>query len=231
MLRLAAVALVLYGVLGFGLLGFAYVVASRALAEIEAARMSLIVQRDGLVEVLRSTSRSVEQTAIAFDSFGGTLVQAQQSSRRAAQLARDSSATATGLEQSMYVQFFGLQPLVGLAPGFAQASEQMQRLGVDLDGMAEALAQNQGGVGATGASLSEMRKRVDALADAFAATPLLGGPADAFRLFRYAVYGMLLWLGGQAFVSVLLGVMLFRHSGTRRRAHSLAEAGPIERAA
>jgi hypothetical protein len=230
-LRLAAVALVLYGLSGFTLLGFVYVVASRALVEIEVARTSLIVQRDGLVEVLRSTSQSLEQTAATFDSFGGTLVQAQQSSRRAAQLARDTSATATGLEQSMYVQFLGLQPLVGLAPGFAQASEQMLRLGGDLDAMAEALAQNQSGVGATGASLGEMRKRVDSLADAFSSTQLLGGPADAFRLLRYAVYGLLLWLGGQAFLSVLLGAMLFRRSGARRRARPLAEAGPIEWAA
>ena len=232
MLRLAAIALVLYGLLGFALLGFAYVVASRALIELEVARSSLTAQRDGLVAVLRSTSTSLEQTATTFDSFGTTLVQAQQSSRRAAQLARDSSTTASGLEQSMHVQFFGLQPLVGLAPGFAQAAEQMQRLGGDLDGMAEALGQNEGGVGATGSSLKDMRRRVDALADAFANTPLLGGPADAFRLFRFAVYGLFLWLGGQAFVSVLIGVMLFRHSGARNRARPPEkEAGPVELAA
>jgi hypothetical protein len=231
MLRLAAIALVLYGLLGFGLLGFAYVIASRALAEVDAARTSLVAQRDGLVTTLRATSGALGEASRTFETFGGTLTEAQRASQRAAQLARDSSVTASGLEQSMYLQFFGLQPLVGLAPGFAQAAEQMQRLGADLDLTAEALGKNQGGVGATGAGLAEVRRRVDGLADAFASTPLLGGPADAFRLFRYAVYGLLLWLAGQAFVSVLLGVMLFRHSGARRKARPQEGAGSIEWAA
>lgn len=231
MLRLAAVALILYGLLGFGLLGFAYVVASRTLAEVEALRTNLIAQRDGLVSTLRATSTALAEASSTFETFGGTLTEAQRSSQRAAQLARDSSATATGLEQAMHVQFFGVQPLVGLAPGFAQAAEQMQRLGSDLEQTGEALAKNQGGVGATGAGLAEVKGRVDRLADTFETTPLLGGPADAFRLFRYAVYGLFLWLGGQAFVSVLLGVILFRHSGQRNRARPLEEAGPTRLAA
>jgi hypothetical protein len=118
----------------------------------------------------------------------------------------------------MYLQLFGVQPLAGLGPGFARVSEQLQRLGADLDSTAAALGRNQAGVGATGAGLADVRQRIDALADSFAATPLLGGPLEALRLFRIAVYGLLLWLGGQAFVSVLLGVLLFRHAHLRLRA-------------
>jgi hypothetical protein len=221
-LRLAAVALVLYGLLGFVLLGFAYTLARQTLDEIEAARAAIVAQRDGLVEVLRSTSRALDETSKTFGTFGATLDEAQRSARQAAQLARDTSTTTHELEQAMYVQFFGVQPLAGLGPGFARAGEQLQQLGGDLDATAAALGRNQTGVGATGSGLAEVRQRIDGLANTFATTPLLGGPIEALRFFRIAIYGLLLWLGGQAFVSVLLGVLLFRHAHLRLRARGLA---------
>ncbi|HEV8636048.1 MAG TPA: hypothetical protein VG370_17625 [Chloroflexota bacterium] len=224
-LRIAAVALVLYGLLGFVLLGFAYVLARQTLAEVEAARAAVVAQRDGLVDVLRSTARALDETAKTFGTFGATLDEARRSARQAAELARETSTTAGGLEQAMYVQFFGVQPLAGLGPGFARAAEQLQQLGGDLDATAEALGRNQAGVGATGSGLAEVRQRIDALASAFATTPLLGGPIEALRLFQVAIYGLLLWLGGQAFVSVLLGVLLFRHAHLRLQARAI----PAER--
>ena len=228
-LRVAAIALILYGLLGFVLLGFAYLLARQTLAEVEAARTAIVAQRDSLVDVLRSTSRALDQTSRTFGTFGGTLDEAQRSARQAAGLARQTSTTAGEMERAMYVQFFGVQPLAQLGPGFARASEQLQQLGGDLESTADALGRNQAGVGATGAGLAEVRQRIDALANAFATTPLLGGPIEALRLFEIAIYGLLLWLGGQAFVSVLLGVLLFRHAHLRLRAGtagSQATKGP-----
>src|SRR5262245_38064982 len=221
-LRIAAIGLVLYGVLGFVLLGFAYLLARQTLAEVEAARLAIVEQRDGLVEVLRSTSRALDATSQTFGTFGGTLDEAQRSARQAASLARDTSMTALELEQAMYVQFFGVQPLAQLGPGFHRASEQMQQLGGDLESTAGALGRNQAGVGAASAGLADVRHRLDAVADAFATTRLLGGPIESLRLFEIAIYVLLLWLGGQAFVSVLLGVMLFRHAHLRLRARRVA---------
>ena len=51
---------------------------------------------------------------------------------------------------------------------------------------------------------------------------MLPEPIRRRRRWVGPIYGLLLWLGGQAFVSVLLGVLLFRHAHLRLRARGLA---------
>lgn len=222
MIRAAGVALVVYSLFGLALLGLGWVVGTRALAELDAARASLEGQRVALVDSLRSTSQALETAARAFDGFGGALVEAERSARRAAAVAHDSSQAAGSLAQASSLQILGFQPLLPLVPGFERAADGLVRLGGDLEATADAMTSNGDGLRGTSQSLSDARARVDALADAFAATPLLGGPGDALRIFRLALYGLLLWILGQALFAGILGAWLIRHATQRLRAYSAA---------
>ena len=109
-----------------------------------------------------------------------------------------------------------------------------QQLGTDLDRTSQSLGQNTNDLNAIKGNLSDVRGQVDALARAFDAAPLPGGPAGSLQPFRLAIYGLLIWLAGQALVSVLLGAVLFERSHRRIRAHvertrnALPPPSPVE---
>jgi hypothetical protein len=218
-LRIASIGLVLYGLFGFALVALGYSISSQTLGELEAVRSSLSEQRSSLVGTLRATSATLGSTASGFDNVNRTLGDARDSSQQAAELARGMSQTMTDLASASNVQVMGFSPFGQLGQGFGQASQQMQQLGADLDRTSQSLGQNTGDLTTIKANLGDVRSQVDALARAFEVTPLPGGPAGSLQPFRLAIYGLLIWLAGQALVSVLIGAALFERSHRRIRAH------------
>jgi hypothetical protein len=221
-LRAAAVGLVLYGLLGFALLLLGFSIVWQTFAGIDQLRGSLSGQRQGLVGALRSTSTTLESATAGFDNLEKTLADAHESSAGAAELARGMSKTMADLAGAAQVQVFGFQPFGQLGQGFNQASGQMLQLGDDLDRTSQSLGQNGGDIRAIKANLLEVRGQLDVLARAFEATPLLGGSPGDLQPFKLAIYGLLIWLAGQALVSVLLGAALFDRQHRRIRAHRAA---------
>jgi hypothetical protein len=221
-LRAAAVGLVLYGLLGFALLLLGFSIVWQTFDGIEQLRGSLSGQRQGLVGALRATTTTLGSTATGFDNIEKTLGDARESSARAAELARGMSQTMTDLAGAAQVQVFGFQPFGQLGQGFSQAGAQMLQLGDDLERTSRSLGQNAGDIRTIRANLVDVRGHVDVVARAFEATPMLGGSPGDLQPFKLAIYGLLLWLAGQALVSVLLGAVLFDRSHRRIRAHRLA---------
>jgi hypothetical protein len=221
-LRAAAVGLVLYGLLGFALLLLGFSIVWQTFAGIDQLRDSLSGQRQGLVGALRATSTTLGSTAAGFDNVEKTLADARESSGQAAELARGMSRTMSDLAGAAQVQVFGFQPFGQLGQGFGQASGQMLQLGDDLDRTSQSLGQNAGDIRTIKANLSELRGQLDVVARAFDATPLLGGSSADLQPFKVAIYGLLVWLAGQAMVSVLLGAALFDRQHRRIRAHHAA---------
>ena len=216
-LRAAAVGLVLYGLLGFALLLLGFSIVQQTFAGIDQLRGSLVGQRDGLVGALKATSTTLGSAASGFDNVQQTLADARDSSAQAATLARGMSKTMGDLAGASNVSVLGFQPFGQLGQGFGQASGQMVQLGDDLDRTSRSLGQNSGDIATIKANLGQVRTQVDAVARAFDSTPLLGAPSN-LEPFKLAIYGLLLWLGGQALVSVLLGVALFDRQHRRIRA-------------
>jgi hypothetical protein len=229
-LRVAAIGLVVYGLFGFGLLALAYVVTAQTFAQLEALSRSVEEQRAALTASLRTTSQTLVTTTTTFDDFATTLAQARQSSLQASQFARDLSTTMGEMGAASNVQIFGFQPLAGLGGGFGKASDQLTSLAGDLEQTGQALGKNAEDVGSIKSSVGQARVQVDALARAFDATMLPDTQAELMRPFKLAIYGLLLWLAGQALVSVVLGAMLFHRSHQRIRAHH-AERRAAARAA
>jgi hypothetical protein len=221
-LRAAAVGLVLYGLLGFALLLLGFSIVWQTFDRIDQLRGSLSGQRQGLVGALRATSTTLGSTATGLDNVEKTLGDARESSASAAELARGMSKTMADLAGAAQVQVLGFQPFGELGQGFSQASAQTLQLGDDLERTSRSLGQNAGDIRAISANLAEVRGHVDVVARAFEATPLLGGSPGDLQPFKLAIYGLLLWLAGQALVSVLLGAALFDRSHRRIRAHRLA---------
>lgn len=221
-LRVAAVGLVLYGILGFVLIGLGYQIASRTFREIDAIGVSIAQQRDALVGSLRATSATLATAGASFDGFDKTLGEAQGTSRQAADFARGLSQTMADMSGAAQVQIFGIQPLGQLGQGFTQASGQLLALGDDLERTSQSLGQNAGGLKQVQGNLAQVRVQVDGLARAFETTPLLGAQAVDLTPFKLAIYGLLVWLAGQALVSILLGVALFDRAHARLRAYRAA---------
>ena len=218
-LRAAAVGLVLYGLLGFALLLVGFSIVWQTFESIDQLRGSLSGQRQGLVGALRATSTTLGSAATGFDNVEKTLADARESSARAAELARGMSQTMGDLAGAAQVQVFGFQPFGQLGQGFGQASGQMLQLGDDLDRTSKSLGQNAGDIRTIKTNLTEVRGQLDVVARAFDGTPLLGGSPADLQPFKIAIYGLLVWLAGQALVSVLLGLALFDRQHRRIRAH------------
>jgi hypothetical protein len=229
-LRVAAIGLVVYGLFGFGLLALAYVVTAQTFAQLEALRHSVEEQRAALSGSLRATSQTLTATSTTFDDFATTLGQARQSSLQASQFARDLGTTMGEMGAASNVQIFGFQPLAGLGGGFGKASQQLTALAGDLEQTGQALGKNVEDLDSIKTSVGQARVQVDTLARAFDATVLPGSQPELMRPFQLAIYGLLVWLAGQALVSVVLGVMLFHRSHQRIRAHH-AERRAAARAA
>jgi hypothetical protein len=229
-LRVAAIGLVVYGLFGFALLALAYSVASQTFAQLEALGRSVDQERLALSGSLRSTSQTLDATSGSFDGFGTTLGQAKTSSLQAAQFARDLGDTMAQMSAASNVNILGFQPLAGMGQGFDRAGQQLAGLGTDLEQTGQALGRNVDDVATIETSLVQARAQVDAVARAFDAASLPGTQPELMRPFELAIYGLLLWLGCQALVSIVIGVMLFHRSHLRLRAHH-AERRAAARAA
>lgn len=225
-LRAAAVGLIVYGLFGFVLVALGFTIARTTFDEVGLLRRSLDAQRTGLVGSLRATAATLGTISTAFDNVESTLAEARESSRQASELARGMSRTMGGLAGAAQVQILGLAPFGQLGEGFGQAADQMRQLGDDLDRMGSALGKNAGDLGTVRASLTEMRRHVDILAGAFDAMPMVGTAHAEMHPFRLAIYGLLVWLAGQALVSVLLGAVLFERAQARLREARLALPPP-----
>jgi hypothetical protein len=230
LLRVAAIGLVVYGLFGFGLLALAYVVTAQTFAQLAALSRSVEEQRSALGGSLKATSETLAATSTTFDDFATTLAQARQSSLQASQFARELGGTMSEMGSASNVQIFGFQPLAGLGGGFGRASQQLDALAGNLEQTSQALGRNVEDVGTIKTSVGQARGQIDALARAFDATVLPGTQPELMRPFQLAIYGLLVWLGGQAVLGIVLGVMLFHYSHRRVRAHR-AERRAAARAA
>lgn len=223
-IRAASIGLIVYGLLGFVLLLLAYVVASQTFAEIDALRRSLDDERTALVGSLHATSQTLDAAKTTFDDFGGTLAEAQASSAQAAHFAKDLSGTMSQMSAAMGVQVLGFQPLAQLGSGFQQASQQLAALSDDLDRTSQALGKNASDIKSVEANVAQAKAQVDQLARTFDAASIPGTRPQTTRPLELAIYGLLVWLGGQAAVSVALGVILFNWSHRRIRALALPDS-------
>src|SRR6266511_820128 len=204
-LQLAALALVLYGVLGLIITVALLVVGSSTLNQVATLQTTLERERSALVTSIRTAATTVRDTASATNDFQTSIATARTSADTASKLANDTAGTFRDMSASLNISIFGIQPLAGLTPQFNQGADQLQQLAISLGATREALAVNRSDVQRVASDLSQLQSQLDAVASALDTPGLLGLGSATMLPFQIAFYGMCLLVALQSALSVVAG--------------------------
>jgi hypothetical protein len=130
---------------------------------------------------------------------------AHASANDAASLSRDAAATSAALADAMSVSIFGARPLAGLADEFTAASQQLQGLAVDLDGIGAAISASDDDLARVELSLRSLATDLTELR-----VGIRGQRDEPPVPFSLLFYGFLLWQAVPVAASLAAGVMLLR---------------------
>ena len=189
--RVIAAALLAYGLAGIVVLG--------------ALAIAVLPMTNTLDTIARSSadvSEALATTRDAFDGFGSSLTEAQRSAERAAAAARSSSQAAGQLASGMSLSIFGAQPLLSLAQGFRQQSDDLSALASELDLLAGSLAKN-------GDDVREIRTEVATL---HTRATSLGTSSPGSSWLVPALLVLIAWMAVPPLVALLAGLVLLRAS-------------------
>jgi hypothetical protein len=198
---LLGLALFVNGLLGLALVG----VALGALGPL-IARAS--VTADSAGDSLAAAATALDQTATSFDGFGKSLDSAKASSGHASQLLKDAATTSSQLADAMGISFLGAQPFLPISQSFRRNTDELRGVSEDLATLSEAIGHNARDITGLRDSVRLLRDRVQQLAKEAAASP------DGRRIgpeLSVVAYGLTLWLGLLAVLSLVGGVILLRH--------------------
>ena len=194
--RLLGWGLVLYGLLGLG------IVLGGAVVGLDvAARVERLASAAG--GTLDAAARSTEAAADAFTNVDASLAESQVSAEGAADLALEASGTLDSLSRAMQLSVFGAQPLLPLASEFAASADQAASLAETLDSVAASLDETRGDVSGIGVELDRLASQLAVLQESTGS----GGSAPPVRPF---VILLLAWLLVPAVGGVIGGLAVLR---------------------
>jgi hypothetical protein len=198
--RPLGVALVVNGLFGLALVAV-------ALSALGPLLTRASVAADSAGDSLSAAALALDQTSTAFDGFSKSLDDARTSSAHASQLLNDASTTSAQLADAMSISFLGAQPFLPIAQDFRRNTDELRGVSADLSTLSEAIGHNSRDVVSVRDSIRILRDRVQRLASDAAATSD-GRPVGPE--LSVLAYGLTLWLGILAIVSLLGGLLLLR---------------------
>src|SRR5687768_7275656 len=188
--------LVLYGLLGLGL-----VLGGAVVGLDVASRVERLASAAG--GTLDAAARSTEAAADAFTNVDASLAESQVSAAGAADLALEASGTLDSLSRAMELSVFGAQPLLPLASEFAASADQAASLAETLDRVAASLDEMRGDVSGIGLELDVLANQLAVLQESTGS----GAGAPPIRPF---VMLLLAWLLVPAVGGVIGGLAVLR---------------------
>jgi hypothetical protein len=211
-LRVAAVALWVYGVLGILVAAVTLRVGMGAMDQAASLQTTLETQRTALVQTVRGMSSTLRNTAGATSDFQKSIETARSSADQASKLANDSAGTFRGMGESLGgLNILGVQPFITLQPEFDNSADQLQLLAISLGSTREALGQNGSDIGRVGGDLGRLQTQLDGLATTLGQPGLLGFDLpSSLRPFQLAFVGLCVLVLVQSVFSLVAGVVLFR---------------------
>ena len=198
--RLLGLALIANGLLGLAVVGIALLSLGPLLT-----RASLAADSAG--DSLAAAAQALDQTSTSFDGFSKSLDNAKASSAHASQLLNDAASTSSQLADGMAISVFGAQPFLSVSQSFRKNTDELRGVSADLSTLSEAIGHNATDVVAVRDSVRMLRDRVQRLATDAAASP---GGARVGPELSVLAYGLTLWLGILALLSLLGGLLLLR---------------------
>jgi len=208
--RSAAIALLVYGVLGLVITIVMLIVGLATFKQIDALQATVERQRASLVRSIRTVSATVKDTATTTSNFETSIGGARDSADAASKLANDTAGTFRDLGAASNIQIFGVQPLAGIAPQFDRSADQLQQLAISLGATRDALAQNRNDIQRVGTDLTQLNGELDNIANSLDQPGTLGLSAQAQMAFQLVFYGVCLLMLLQSAFSLIAGIALFR---------------------
>jgi uncharacterized phage infection (PIP) family protein YhgE len=210
-LRVAGVALALYGVLGLAVSVAITVVTASLFARVTDLASTIDQERAALVTSIRTASTTLRDTSAATTQFQNSIASARGAADQASSLANDSAGTFRDLATSVKtLNLFGVQPLAALGPQFDRSADQLQQLAISLGTTREALAQNGSDIGRVGGDLTQLQTQLDTVANSLSPPNGLVFDDSGLLPFKVAVYGMCSLMAVQSLFSLVAGLMLIR---------------------
>lgn len=190
-----------WGLIAYGLVGVAMIVAGSLIGLAAADRVErLVTDAD---DALAAASTATRAAADSFDGVDDSLTRANDSSAAAAALARRAQDTLDNLAAAMEVSILGARPLLPLAADFADSAVLAGDLAGTLDGVQESLGSTQADIATIGDELDLLASELE---DLGSATQLDEG-APPVRIF---VGLLLVWLGVQVVAAFVGGIVVLR---------------------
>jgi hypothetical protein len=209
--RLAAVVLGLYGVLGIAVAAATLVVGYWTFDQIMAVQRSVETQRIAIVQSIRTVSTAVQTAGNATTDVRRSVETARGAADQASILANDSAGTFRDMSANLgSLTIFGLQPLTALAPQFDKNADQFQQLAITLGNTREALGQNSADIQRVGGDLTQVKAQLDGLAVSLDQPIVFGLGARGMLPFQIAFFGICLLIGIQSAMSIAASLVLFR---------------------
>jgi hypothetical protein len=209
-LRTAAIALVLYGILGLCTAVAMVVVGSITFTRVATLQASLERERGSLVAALHTAASALGNTANVTGSFQSSVDGARTSADTASRLANDTAGTFRDMAANMNLSIFGLQPLAGLMPQFTQGADQLQQLAISLGATRDALASSKSNIDNVTTDLRQLQGQMNAVATSLEQPGVLGLDSQTLVPFQIAVFGICLLVLLQSAFSIVAGIALYR---------------------
>jgi hypothetical protein len=223
--QLLGTALVLYGLIGIVIFVAVAAAINRPLERVGELSQSVEEQRAALIDTMEETEDTIRQMSQGVRRMDASLEDAQAAVTRSSGIAQGVSLSMLQLRDAMGVTIpiLNTQPLVGLAPGFDQAGQQLQLLSQDLATIGTSLETNQGDVVATADSLVSLADSVAVLTESIESGPGVGISEEALDAFRFALLAVAGWLVLFAVGCALMGAYLFVVGRREARGATMSE--------
>jgi hypothetical protein len=213
-LRLAALACCVYAVVAVVTAGALGVVGFTTAQRLAVVAESFEVQRDNLVQAMRTASAALRSSATATGNFRSSIDAASGAVDQASLLANDSAGTFRDLAaQLRALVVFGVQPLGGVAPQFDTSADQLQSLAISLGKTRDALGSNGSNVARVSGDLSQLQAQLDTMAASLDEPGTVGIDARDVLVLQLAFGGLVVLIGLQALGTLVLGIALWRMAG------------------
>jgi len=210
-LRSAAIAFVVYGLLGLFIAAAMLVVGISTFGQVLTLQTTLESERVALVQSIRTVSGTLRDTAATTADFQKSIDNARGAADQASKLTNDSAGTFRGLGTNLgALTILGFQPLAGVAPQFDSSADQLQQVAISLGTTRDALAQNGSDIQRVGADLGQLQVQLDRVATSLSQPGVLGLEPQGLLPFQVAFYGMCLLVILQSAFSLVAGVVLYR---------------------
>ena len=214
--QLLGLALIAYGLIGVGIFAAVAVAINKPLERVGELSQSVEEQRAALLATMEQTEGTIRQMSEGVRRMDASLEDAQAAVDRSSGIASGVALSMFQLRDSMNITIpiINTQPLLGLAPGFDQAGQQLQLLSQDLTTIGTSLETNQGDVVLTADNLVSLADSVGVLTETVRDGPGVGITDEALDSFKFALIAVAGWLLLFAVGCALVGVYLF-FSGRR----------------